>query len=59
MKIGLLLPSSKITYGSKRIIEAAQERGHEIRVINLTECFVKISSMDPQIHYQVLMLPVK
>lgn len=51
MKIGLLI-SEPGHYSHKRLKKAAEERGHDFRIINLTECFVKISSINPQIHYR-------
>lgn len=51
MKIGLLL-SKESDYSTERLIEAADEMGHTVRLIHLAECFVKISQTDPQVHYR-------
>lgn len=51
MKIGLLVSEHGL-YSHKRLIEAADVRGHEMRLINLTECFVNISATNPQVHYR-------
>lgn len=51
MKIGLLASENGL-YSHKRLQEAAKARGHNFRVINLMECFVKISSTNPQIYYR-------
>jgi ribosomal protein S6--L-glutamate ligase len=51
MHIGLLV-SEQGLYSHKRFKEAAEARGHSFRIIYLTECFVKISSSNPQIHYR-------
>ncbi len=51
MKIGLLA-SEQGLYSHKRLKEAATTRGHQFRIINLMECFVKISSTKPQIYYR-------
>ena len=51
MKIGLLVSENGL-YSNKRFKEAAEERGHQFRTINLTECFVNISSTNPKVHYR-------
>ncbi len=51
MNIGLLL-SRKRDYSIDKLIEAAKNRGHSVRIIDLAECFVKISQQDPQVHYR-------
>lgn len=51
MKIGLLV-SRHPDYSNTRLIEAAEKRGHTVRVIRLEECFVKISQDNPQVHYR-------
>ena len=51
MNIGLLL-SREPDHSVNRLIEAAEKRGHFVRIINLAECFVKISQNDPQVHYR-------
>lgn len=51
MKIGLLVSEHGL-YSHRRLSEAAAERGHELRIINLTECFVKVSASNPEVHYR-------
>lgn len=51
MKIGLLV-SEQGLYSHRRLQEAAEQRGYEFRVINLTECFVNISENNPKVHYR-------
>jgi ribosomal protein S6--L-glutamate ligase len=50
MKIGILSTSSKI-YSTARLVEAAKERDHEVRVINHKRCYMSIASMKPTVHY--------
>ncbi|GAA0280641.1 30S ribosomal protein S6--L-glutamate ligase [Alteraurantiacibacter aestuarii] len=38
-------------YTHKRLVEAAEQRGHEIEIINTTKCFMEITSHRPTIHY--------
>ena len=35
----------------RRLVEAAEEQGHEIRVIDVLRCYMNITSMRPSIHY--------
>lgn len=51
MKIGLLVSETGL-YSHKRFKEAAEQRGHKLRIINLTECFINISSTNPKVHYR-------
>lgn len=51
MKIGLLSRNSKL-YSSRRLVEAAQERGHEVEVLDVLRCYMNITSMKPEVHYK-------
>ncbi|KAA9132615.1 30S ribosomal protein S6--L-glutamate ligase [Marinihelvus fidelis] len=51
MKIAVLSRSRNI-YSTQRLVEAAEERGHKIRVINTLRCYMNIASHRPTIHYQ-------
>jgi len=51
MKIGILSRGPGL-YSTKRLVEAAQERGHEVRVIDPLKCFMNINSTDNEIHYK-------
>jgi ribosomal protein S6--L-glutamate ligase len=50
MKIGIL-SRNKHLYSTRRLIESAQSRGHEVRVINPLRCYMNIASFKPSIHY--------
>lgn len=50
MKIGILSRSKKL-YSTRRLIAAAEQRGHEVRVINPVRCYMNIASFKPGIHY--------
>ena len=39
-------------YSHKRIVEAAQARGHDIDVIDHLRCYIDIASNDPEVHYE-------
>ncbi|MEL6387101.1 MAG: 30S ribosomal protein S6--L-glutamate ligase [Pseudomonadota bacterium] len=39
------------SYSSRRLMEAAMQRGHVIEAINTTRCYMKIGTLVPEIHY--------
>jgi ribosomal protein S6--L-glutamate ligase len=51
MKIAILSRNPKL-YSTRRLVEAAQARGHEARVLDVLRCYMNITSMRPQIHYR-------
>ena len=51
MKIAILSRSKSI-YSTNRLVEAAEARGHEVRVIDHVRCFMDITSDRPSIHYK-------
>lgn len=51
MKIGLLCRNENL-YSHRRLVEAAEERGHQIDVIDHLRCFIDIASNDPEVHYK-------
>jgi ribosomal protein S6--L-glutamate ligase len=51
MKIAILSRNAKL-YSTKRLIEAGQERGHEMRVIDHIRCFMDMGTKNPSIHYK-------
>ena len=56
MKIAILSRSRRI-YSTKRMVEAAEERGHEARVIDPLHCVIDIASSKPQIYFKGESLP--
>jgi ribosomal protein S6--L-glutamate ligase len=51
MKIGILSRSTRL-YSTKRLMEAAKARGHEVEVIDTLKCYMDITSKKPMVHYQ-------
>ncbi|MFP4609948.1 MAG: 30S ribosomal protein S6--L-glutamate ligase [Thiohalophilus sp.] len=51
MKIAIMSRNAKL-YSSRRLAEAAKERGHEVSVINPLKCYMDITSMRPSIYYR-------
>ncbi len=51
MKIAVLSRNRKL-YSTRRIIEAAQARGHEVQVIDVLRCYMNIVSRNPSVHLE-------
>ena len=51
MKIAILSRSISL-YSTKRLVEAAKARGHEVDVIDTLKCYMDITSKKPMVHYQ-------
>jgi ribosomal protein S6--L-glutamate ligase len=51
MKIALLSRNPNL-YSTKRLIEAAKQRGHEIQTLDVLRCYMNIASGKPEIHYK-------
>ena len=51
MKIGIISRSIKI-HSTKRLIEAAESRGHEVMVIDPLKCYMNITSAHPDVFYK-------
>jgi len=51
MKIALLSRNRSL-YSSRRIIEAAESRGHEVQVIDVLRCYMNIVSRNPSVHLE-------
>lgn len=51
MKIALLSRNPKL-YSTKRLVEAAKARGHEIHIFDVLRCYMNITSHRPSIHYK-------
>jgi len=51
MKIALLSRNKRL-YSSRRLIEAAESRGHEVQVIDVLRCYMNIASAKPSVHLE-------
>ncbi|QAY55570.1 30S ribosomal protein S6--L-glutamate ligase [Hahella sp. KA22] len=51
MKIGILSRNSKL-YSTSRLVEAARERGHETRVVDVLKCYMNITTNAPSVCYR-------
>jgi ribosomal protein S6--L-glutamate ligase len=51
MKIAVLSRNPKL-YSTIRLVEAAEARGHEVRVLDVKRCYMNITSHNPSISYR-------
>lgn len=51
MKIAILSRGPEL-YSTQRLVEAAKNRGHEVKVIDALRCYMNINSVNPEIHYK-------
>lgn len=51
MKLAVLSRNSKL-YSTRRLVEAARERGHSVRVLDPLRCYMRISSQGFTVHYK-------
>lgn len=52
-----LLTREPNNYTSKRIVQAAEERGHVCETIHTTRCYMSINASSPEVHYDDRVLP--
>ncbi len=51
LKIGVLASNPDL-YSNRRIIEAGQERGHDMEFLNLKDCYIKLDGKNPEMHFR-------
>lgn len=51
MKIAVLSRNPKL-YSTRRLVEAAESRGHQVQVLDVLRCYMNITSLKPSIHYK-------
>ncbi|MEX2647746.1 MAG: 30S ribosomal protein S6--L-glutamate ligase [Alphaproteobacteria bacterium] len=51
MKIAILARKASL-YSHRRLVEAGQKRGHEMRVIDTLRCYMNITSLRPEVRYR-------
>lgn len=51
MKIAILSRNTKL-YSTRRLVEAGEQRGHEVRVLDTLRCYMCVNSHRPAIHYK-------
>jgi ribosomal protein S6--L-glutamate ligase len=48
----VVLASNPELYSNKRLLEAGQDRGHDMRFVNISQCYMNISPTSPEVHYR-------
>lgn len=51
LKIGLLASNEEL-YSNQRLLEAGEERGHEMLFLNAKQCYMKLDALEPEAHYR-------
>ncbi len=51
MKLAILSRNTKL-YSTRRLVEAARQRGHTVRVLDPLRCYMRISSTGFSMHYK-------
>ncbi len=51
LRIGLLASDPGL-YSNQRILEAGDERGHDIEFLNIKQCYMKLDAENPEVHYR-------
>lgn len=52
MRIGIL-SRNKNLYSTKRLVEAAVERGHEVKVVDVLKCYMNVTANSRTVYYKV------
>lgn len=47
-----VLASNPDLYSNRRLLEAADERGHTVQFLNIKNCYLKLDSGEPRVHYR-------
>lgn len=56
MRIAILSRNKKL-YSTSRLVQAAEERGHDIHVLDTLKCYMNINAARPGVHYKGEALP--
>lgn len=51
LKIGVLANNPEL-YSTRRILEAGEERGHDMVFLDIRHCFMKLDAREPDVHYR-------
>jgi len=51
LRIGLLASNPDL-YSNLRILEAGEERGHDMMFLNIKHCYMKVDDVAPEVHYR-------
>ena len=48
----VLLANNPNLYSNRRLIEAGEERGHEMQFLNIRQCYIRLDPSNPEVHYR-------
>jgi ribosomal protein S6--L-glutamate ligase len=48
----LILSRNKSLYSTRRLVEAALQRNHDVRVVDPLRCYMNIEAHNPEVHYR-------
>lgn len=51
MKLAILSRNPSL-YSTRRLVEAAEAKGHEVHVLDVLRCYMNITSLKPEVHYK-------
>ncbi len=51
LKIGVLASNPDL-YSNQRLLEAGEERGHQMQFLNIRHCYMKVDDEAPEMHYR-------
>ena len=51
LRIGLLASNQEL-YSNQRLLEAGEERGHEMVFLNIKQCYMKLDALEPEVHFR-------
>jgi ribosomal protein S6--L-glutamate ligase len=51
LKIAVLATNPDL-YSNKRLLEAGEERGHQLMFLNIKHCYMRLDSTKPEVHYR-------
>ena len=51
LRIGILASDPRL-YSNRRLMEAGEERGHEMIFLNIKQCYMRLDDENPEIHYR-------
>lgn len=51
MRIGILSRNAKL-YSTRRLVEAATDRGHDVKVVDVLKCYMDITANKPRVYYK-------
>jgi ribosomal protein S6--L-glutamate ligase len=47
-----LMASNLDLYSNQRLLEAGEERGHQMRFLDIEQCYMKLDASNPEVHYR-------